>query len=118
MLNKLHHKFDFNSKSLRVSLPTVLLYYVISPDQMGGSSSTEEATPAPAASADTNTAIGDYSSSFHIIEVHLPSVGLGTGVLLILGLAYLGHSMHICVLLPLAVDHVTQQEGGGKEREQ
>ena len=54
---------------------------------MGGSSSTEEKKEEP--TTGTSTQMAENSSGFHVLEIHMPSMGTGMGILLLVGAAVL-----------------------------
>ncbi len=54
---------------------------------MGGGSSTEEKKEEP--TMDTMTQMTENSSGFHVLEIHMPSMGTGIGMLLLVGAAVL-----------------------------
>ncbi len=65
-----------------------MLSNVISVSQMGGSSSnTEEKEEEP--TMDTSTQMTENLSGFHILEIHMPSMGTGRRLLLLVGAAVL-----------------------------
>ncbi len=54
---------------------------------MGGGSSTEEKKEEP--TTNTTTQMTENSSGFHILEIHMPSLGTGMGILLLVRAAVL-----------------------------
>jgi hypothetical protein len=58
------------------------------PRQMGSNASKEEGTKKEIAVTDSSTKIQENSSGFHLIELHMPSMGFSLGLIGLLVLAY------------------------------